>query len=38
MNPADPAAQQSAILGKLRCGLGLFILALVLSGLTAFPP
>jgi len=37
MNPDSLAAQRGAILRKLRIVLALFIFALMLSGLTAFP-
>jgi hypothetical protein len=37
MNPAAPSAERAAVLLKLRWALGLFIFALVLSGVTAFP-
>jgi hypothetical protein len=37
MNATGPAAQRVAILRRLRGVMGLFVLALVLSGLTAFP-
>ena len=37
MNPPDTAPQRTATLRKLRVVLGLFVLALILSGLTAFP-
>lgn len=37
MNQDDPAAQRATILRKLRAVLGLFVLGLVLSGVTAFP-
>jgi hypothetical protein len=37
MNPPDTLAEQAAILRRLRVVLGLFVVGLVLSGLTAFP-
>jgi hypothetical protein len=37
MNPTPQSAEQTVILRKLRWALSLFILALVLSGITAFP-
>ena len=37
MKPPTPSAERAAILRKLRWALGLFILALILSGITAFP-
>ncbi len=37
MNPPSQEAQRGAILHKLRAVLGLFILALIVSGITAFP-
>ena len=37
MNRPSPAAERVAILRKFRCMLGLFILALIMSGITAFP-
>ncbi len=37
MNPDAQLAERAAILRKLRWVLGMFILALVLSGITAFP-
>src|SRR5690348_41576 len=37
MNPLHPGAGRGAILRKLRVVLGLFMLGLILSGVTAFP-
>ena len=37
MNFPDSDAERAAILRRLRCVLGLFILALILSGITSFP-
>lgn len=37
MNPHPTAKEHRAILLKLRCWIGFFIVALVLSGVTAFP-
>lgn len=37
MNPSQPAAPRVAVLRKFRLVLGVFILGLVMSGLTAFP-
>ena len=37
MSPVVPSAEQGAVLRRARWVLGLFMLALVLSGITAFP-
>jgi hypothetical protein len=37
MNPTDKAAERLVILRKFRTVLGVFILALIVSGITAFP-